>query len=55
MLAVISTTGQAIVDAVQDVSDDALLILPGALAAGLALWGAPVLLRFGKRIFGSAS
>lgn len=54
MLGAISTTAQAVGDAVEAVSDDALLLLPIALAAGLAMWGAPVLIGFGKRIFGAA-
>jgi|GEM_PF-5863808 len=54
VIAVISPTAQSIGDAIGGVSDDALLLLPIALAAGLAMWGAPVLIRFGKRIFGAA-
>lgn len=50
-----TATTDAIVDAIEAVQTDALLILPGALAAGLALWGVPVLIGFGKRIFGSAA
>lgn len=49
-----SATTTAIGDAIEAVSTDALLLLPVALTAGLAMWGAPTLIRFGKRIFGAA-
>lgn len=55
MYTLASATTDAVGTAIESVSDDALLLLPVSLAAGLALWGVPVLIRFGKRIFGAAS
>lgn len=53
-LAAISAVGQAVVDAIDGVKDDGLLVLPLAVGAGLTMWGAPIVIGFGKRVFGAA-
>lgn len=55
LLGAISATGQAILDSIEALSDDALLLIPGALAAGVALWGVTILIRFARRVFGAAT
>ncbi|MCU1356111.1 MAG: hypothetical protein JWM89_1529 [Acidimicrobiales bacterium] len=46
--------GTLVTGALQDWSDQAVAMIPAALAAGLALFGVAVLIRFGKRIFKAA-
>lgn len=46
------TVGETTTDALQSWSDQALDMWPAALAAGMALFGVTLLIRFGKRVFG---
>jgi hypothetical protein len=47
--------GDQVTTSLQDWSDQALAMVPAALAAGLALFGVAILIGFGKRIFRSAA
>jgi hypothetical protein len=46
--------GTQITTAITDWADDALLMVPACIAAGLGMWGVPTLIGFAKRVFGAA-